>query len=946
MTDASNPQQTATATIVLSTDAPITTTGGSLPAATAGSSYTTSLPATGVAPLQWTITAGQLPSGLTLAADGSINGTPLAAGSTTFVASVVDAHGQTAAAAFSLTVNPGLGLTTDTALPNGTVGEPYAYSFTSTFNGGVTWSLILGTFPAGLTLSPSGALAGTPTTPATNSFMLQALARDQTARQVYTLTINAANTPTTPIPTIPTSSTQLATGDIGQPYAASLVANGGTQPYAWALTQGQLPSGVTLSPVGLLSGNPTEPGSFSFALTVTDANNQTGSALFTVIVRAPFGITSSDTVVSHVGSAFALQLTATGGTPPYVWSAGGPLPTGLTLSPSGLLSGKPTTAGSYSVTISVHDASSGTQSTTQPATKTLQLQINVVAGLAITSTTLPTATRNVLYSAVFSADGGTTPYTWTLGDGQLPPGLTLAGGGTLSGSPSAIGSYRFSILVTDATGQTATSSFAVTVTDPLLITTGSTLAVTLAKTVNIALNATGGTQPYSWSITTGTLPAGLTLSAAGIITGTLTSAATATVTISVRDSAAAPAIVSQVFTITAAGSLAISTSSLPTAYLGSPYTTTLQVSGGTATYSWSVSSGLLPQGFNLSAAGLLTGTPSTPGSYTFTVTVTDSTGQQASVALTCLIATLAVTTTSLPAGVAGSSYIATLDARGGIAPYSWSTVSAMPQGLLFTADGVLTGTPSAPFSGSLLFTVTDQANTKASATLPLTITAPASGHLQITGLPTQVAPTGQSVLAVGLDQPAPLDLTGQLTLQFTPDTVGRDDSTLVFVPANVRLLPFTISKASTTARFSQLPTLQAGTSAGLIILTASISTSPSSTGTSTARIPAFAPVITAAHVSERDSYTLTLELDGYSTTTEVSTAHFTFEGLAAQSGFTIDTKALFNSWYSSQSAANQGGTFQYKQSFDFTGDTTTLSSVSVTLTNAAGTTTPYKVTVQ
>ena len=296
--------------------------------------------------------------------------------------------------------------------------------------------------------------------------------------------------------------------------------------------------------------------------------------------------------------------------------------------------------------------------------------------------------------------------------------------------------------------------------------------------------------------------------------------------------------------------------------------------------------------------------------------------------------------------MAGSSYIATLDARGGIAPYSWSTVSAMPQGLLFTADGVLTGTPSAPFSGSLLFTVTDQANTKASATLPLTITAPASGHLQITGLPTQVAPTGQSVLAVGLDQPAPLDLTGQLTLQFTPDTVGRDDSTLVFVPANVRLLPFTISKASTTARFSQLPTLQAGTSAGLIILTASISTSPSSTGTSTARIPAFAPVITATHVSERDSYTLTLELDGYSTTTEVSTAHFTFEGLAAQSGFTIDTKALFNSWYSSQSAANQGGTFQYKQSFDFTGDTTTLSSVSVTLTNAAGTTTPYKVTVQ
>jgi hypothetical protein len=199
-----------------------------------------------------------------------------------------------------------------------------------------------------------------------------------------------------------------------------------------------------------------------------------------------------------------------------------------------------------------------------------------------------------------------------------------------------------------------------------------------------------------------------------------------------------------------------------------------------------------------------------------------------------------------------------------------------------------------------------------------------------------------------LEQAAPLDLSGQLTIQFTPDTVGRDDSTLLFVPANVRLLPFTISKGSTSARFSQPPTLQAGTSAGSILLTASISTSPNSTGTATARIPALAPVITVAHILDRDTYTLTLEVDGYSTTAEVSSAHFTFGGLAAaaQSDFTIDTKALFNSWYSSQPAANQGGTFQYKQSFNFTGDTSKLSSISVTLTNAVGTTAPYKVTVQ
>ena len=394
-----------------------------------------------------------------------------------------------------------------------------------------------------------------------------------------------------------------------------------------------------------------------------------------------------------------------------------------------------------------------------------------------------------------------------------------------------------------------------------------------------------------------------------------------------------------------AGTLTVATSSLPPAYLASPYTSTLQASGGTRPYLWSVSAGSLPPGLNLSAAGLVTGTPTTAGTYTFTVTVTDSTGQQATATLTCSIATLAITTVSLPDGAAGKSYIATLDARGGLAPYSWSTASALPQGLLFTPDGVFTGTPTAPFTGSLTITVTDQANTNASATLSLTVTSPAAGHLQITGLPSLLTPTAQTAFGVGLDHPAPIDITGQLAMQFAADTAGRDDSTLVFVPANVRVLPFTISKGSTAVRFQQIPTLQAGTSAGSIISERSASSSPSSTGTATARIPALVPVITAAHVLSRDAYTLTLEVDGYSTTAEVSTAHFTFDGLAGQSDFTIDTKSLFTSWYSSQSAANQGGTFQYKQTFNFSGDTSKLSSLTVTLRNFVGISTVYRIPV-
>jgi hypothetical protein len=267
----------------------------------------------------------------------------------------------------------------------------------------------------------------------------------------------------------------------------------------------------------------------------------------------------------------------------------------------------------------------------------------------------------------------------------------------------------------------------------------------------------------------------------------------------------------------------------------------------------------------------------------------------------------------------------------------------MPAGLIFTADGVITGTPTAPFTGSITFTATDQANSSASRILPLTITAPDVGPLTLTGLTAQLAPATQATLVASLAQSAPANLTGRLVIQFLPDTMGRDDSTLLFVPANTRTVPFSISKGSTVARFAQSPTLQAGTSAGLITITATIDNSPSSTATSSTRVAALAPVITAAHIIAHDLYTLTLELDGYSTTAAVSNARFTFTGLATQSDFSIDVTALFNAWYTSQAAANQGGNFQYKQTFNFSGDTGNLSSLNATLLNSIGSSIPYNI---
>jgi Putative Ig domain len=521
--------------------------------------------------------------------------------------------------------------------------------------------------------------------------------------------------------------------------------------------------------------------------------------------------------------------------------------------------------------------------------------------------------------------------------------VTLSLTGTLSGTATALGTYRFAITVADSTAQTATTSYAITVADPLTITTAGPLSATLASPNTFTLAAAGGTQPYAWSLTTGTLPTGLTFAPNGVISGTPSAASTTTITVSVHDSAQPPATAAVSLTITAAGKLAISTTTLPAGNLTSPYNTPLQASGGASPYTWSLASGSLPPGLILVADGLLAGTATRTGPYTFAVTVADSSGQQASATFTCSIATIAITTSTLPTGTSGTSYIATTDAIGGLPPYSWSTPSLMPVGLIFTADGVITGTPTGPFTGSITFTATDQANATASRTLSLTITAPDAGTLTLTGLTAQLAPATQATLVAALAKAAPTDLTGRLTIQFLPDTTGRDDSTLVFVPANLRTISFSISKGSTTARFALAPTLQAGTSAGLITITATVDNSPSSIVTASTRVVALAPVITAAHIIAHDAYTLTLQLDGYSTTASVANAHFSFTGLATESDFNVT--AIFNAWYSSQAANNQGGNFQYKQTFNFTGDTTNLSSLNATLTNSIGPSAPYTIPV-
>ena len=485
-------------------------------------------------------------------------------------------------------------------------------------------------YRADSTSTSGGTLSGTPT--AAGSFNFTIRVRDngtvrQTVDKAFTLTINTSVPPLA----ISTGST-LPAGAVGTAYSQALAATGGTTPYTWSVASGPLPGGLSLSSGGTLSGTPTAAGSFSFTIRVTDsgATPQTVQKAFSLTIATPVSITTNSTLPSGVeGTSYSQTLAATGGTAPYTWAlATGSLPDGLSLSPSGTIGGTPTANGSFNFTIRATDSGSP-QQTTQKA-----FSLTVATALSITtSSTLPPGIVGTSYSQTLTAANGTAPYTWTLVTGSLPGGLSLSASGTISGTPTAEGSFDFTIRATDngSTRQSTQKAFSVAIVSALSITTNSPLSPgTVGTSYTRTLAATGGTAPYTWSLASGSLPGGLSLSSGGVISGTPSAEGTFNFTIRVTDTAPQQnAQKAFSLTIVPAGApLSITTTSpLPSGIVGVRYSRDLQASGGTVPYRWSIRSGVLPQGLTLSSDGVLSGTPTSTGSSSFTVRATDSSSQ-------------------------------------------------------------------------------------------------------------------------------------------------------------------------------------------------------------------------------------------------------------------------------------------------------------------------------
>lgn len=494
----------------------------------------------------------------------------------------------------------------------------------------------------------------------------------------------------------------------------------GTDYVGVALTAGRIAAGDDrlIVPIGIL-GNTLSEADKNFFLQIINIDGASPGSIFGTItlLNDDTPLTLSPAAGALSASAYAVPYSVTftgaGGTGNFSYASTGTLPPGLTLSAAGVLSGTPTSPGSYSFDVTATDVNSTGPTAPYSVVQSYTVQVNA-AGIALTPSTLPNGTAGVAYSQSVGATGGVAPYTFTVTAGALPAGLSLGSGGALTGTPSSVGTFNFTVTATDANGQTGSAAYSVAIGSPTIVlapAAGPLTSATYATPYSQTFTASGGVGPYSYVISSGALPAGLGLDSSGALTGTPTSPGTYTFAVDVTDTGlagpGAPYGTSSSYVLTVSTpTINLNPNTLPTPAVGTAYSETVTASGGVPGYTFSVSGGALPPGLSLSSGGTLSGTPQAAGGYSFSIRATDSNGQSGAqlYGVTINAPVIDLQPAAVPAGTVGVAYAESFSGSGGTAPYTFSVVSGtLPVGISLSAGGALAGTPTS--AGTFTFTV-------------------------------------------------------------------------------------------------------------------------------------------------------------------------------------------------------------------------------------------------
>ncbi|WP_316850253.1 Ig-like domain-containing protein [Pedobacter agri] len=489
----SNPTRTP---VTITVNPAIVFNGTTLSNASISFPYSKQLPAaTGGTPgFTYALASGStLPAGLSLSNKGLITGTPTATGDPTFSVIATDTKNCSTTATFTLAVTPALALAPGT-LPDGVTGTLYPTQTIPAATGGTGPISYSATgVPPGLSFNPTTReISGTPSQP--GNYIIPITVTDANG---YSITSNYTLKVTDPLLLPPAT---LANGTNGLVYPTQTIpsATGGTTPYTYSATG--LPTGLSFNPATReISGTPTQSGTFPVPVTVTDFTNKTVTTTYSITIINPLALPAATLADGTEKVNYPAQTipSATGGVSPYTYSAIN-LPPGLNFdNATREISGIPTQAGNYVVTVNVSDS--------EGRSATGNYSLKVIGALNLPSATLPNGIVGTTYptQTLPAVTGGTGPYTYIATN--LPPGLNFnTNTREITGVPTLGGNYTISVTARDASGNVATTGYSIAVNVNAPAVANATVCSGSPATLTVSNLIAGVT--YNWYGATGTTP--------------------------------------------------------------------------------------------------------------------------------------------------------------------------------------------------------------------------------------------------------------------------------------------------------------------------------------------------------------------------------------------------------------------------------------------------------